>query len=45
MSVLQTESDFEDLAYGYFRRAKKDGVVHAEVFFGKPHPSILNSPI
>ncbi|MCJ1308529.1 adenine deaminase [Agyrium rufum] len=33
MSVLQRESDFEALAWEYFRRAKADGVMHAEVFF------------
>ncbi|OAP64364.1 adenosine deaminase [Fonsecaea erecta] len=33
MSVLVTRADFEALAYEYFRRAHRDGVVHAEVFF------------
>jgi adenosine deaminase len=33
MSVLIKASDFESLAWEYFVRAKKDGVVHAEVFF------------
>ena len=33
MSVLLTAEDFEALAWEYFCRAKKDGVVHAEVFF------------
>ena len=33
MSVLIKASDFETLAWEYFLRAKKDGVVHAEVFF------------
>lgn len=33
MSVLVKETDFEALAWEYFLRAKKDGVVHAEVFF------------
>jgi adenosine deaminase len=33
MSVLIQASDFEALAWEYFVRAKKDGVVHAEVFF------------
>ena len=33
MSVLQTEQDFYDLAMGYFHRAAKDNVHHAEVFF------------
>ncbi|KAG9240217.1 hypothetical protein BJ878DRAFT_527477 [Calycina marina] len=33
MEVLLTEPDFETLAMNYFETAKKDGVVHAEVFF------------
>ncbi|PQE29442.1 adenosine deaminase protein [Rutstroemia sp. NJR-2017a WRK4] len=33
MSVLQTASDYESLAYEYFTRANADGVHHAEVFF------------
>ncbi|KAI1266346.1 adenosine deaminase [Xylariaceae sp. FL1019] len=33
MSVLLEESDFEDLAYAYFRKAASQGVRHAEVFF------------
>lgn len=33
MSVLLHESDFEDLAYEYFKKAHADGVVHAEIFF------------
>src|SRR5271154_291491 len=33
MSVLIKASDFEELAYEYFLKAKRDGVVHAEVFF------------
>ena len=33
MSVLIHVQDFEALAWGYFVRAKADGVVHAEVFF------------
>jgi adenosine deaminase len=33
MSVLQTEPDFYDLTLAYLRRARQDGVVHAEVFF------------
>jgi adenosine deaminase len=33
ISVLRTTSDFEALAYEYFTRAHRDGVVHAEVFF------------
>lgn len=33
MSVLQKESDFEDLAWSYFKKAHSDGAVHSEVFF------------
>jgi adenosine deaminase len=33
MSVLISDSDFEDLAMDYFRHAAADGVAHAEVFF------------
>lgn len=33
MSVLISESDFEDLAMDYFRHAAADGLAHAEVFF------------
>ena len=32
-SVLRTEDDFADLADAYFRKAKAQGVVHAELFF------------
>ena len=32
-AVLIHERDFYELAMAYFRRAKADGVVHAEVFF------------
>ena len=32
-SVLLTAQDFEDMAMAYFRRAKADHVVHAELFF------------
>lgn len=32
-SVLLTAQDFEDLGVAYFRRAKADNVVHAELFF------------
>jgi adenine deaminase len=31
--VLQTEQDFDDLAWAYLRRAASQGVRHAEVFF------------
>lgn len=33
MSCLIHESDFEQLAFEYFTKARDDGVVHAEVFF------------
>ncbi|MDI1327264.1 MAG: adenosine deaminase [Brevundimonas sp.] len=32
-AVLQTEQDFHDLAFAYFRRAAADNVRHAEIFF------------
>jgi adenine deaminase len=32
-SVLLKAQDFEDMAMAYFRRAKADSVVHAELFF------------
>ena len=32
-NVLQTEEDFHDLAFAYFRRAAADNVRHAEIFF------------
>lgn len=33
MSVLINESDFEDLAYEYFKKASNDGCKHCEAFF------------
>jgi adenine deaminase len=33
MSVLRTEQDFYDLAMAYFRKARSQNVVYAEVFF------------
>src|SRR5271169_1405953 len=33
MSVLRTEQDFSDLATAYFRKARSQNVVYAEVFF------------
>lgn len=33
MGVLQTEQDFHDLAMAYLRRAAKQNVRHAEIFF------------
>jgi adenosine deaminase len=49
-AVLVQEADFFDLAMAYFRRAKADGVVHAELFFdpqthtarGVPFETILD---
>ena len=32
-NVLQTEEDFHDLAFAYFRRAAADNVRHTEIFF------------
>lgn len=32
-NVLQTENDFYDLTYAYFKKAKEDNIVHAEIFF------------
>src|SRR5215831_16641761 len=32
-SVLIRAEDFEDMAMAYFRRARADNVVHAEIFF------------
>lgn len=33
MAVLRTEQDFADLANAYLERARRDGVVHVEMFF------------
>ena len=33
MAVLRTERDFHDLTHAYLRRARADGVRHAEIFF------------
>jgi adenosine deaminase len=32
-NVLRTEADFADLADAYFKKARAQGVVHAEIFF------------
>jgi adenosine deaminase len=32
-SVLRTKDDFDAMAWAYFRRAARDNIVHAEVFF------------
>jgi adenosine deaminase len=49
MSVLRTERDFYDLAMAYFRKARAQNVVYAEVFFdpqahtsrGIPFPTVI----
>lgn len=49
MAVLQTESDFHDLAWSYFRKAHSQNVVHCETFFdpqahtgrGIPFPTVI----
>lgn len=33
-AVLQSQRDFHDVTQAYLRRARQDGVVHAEIFFG-----------
>lgn len=33
-TVLRSERDFHDVTAAYLRRARLDGVVHAEIFFG-----------
>jgi len=33
IAVLQDESDYEELAFEYFRQAHADGIHHAEIFF------------
>lgn len=33
IAVLQDESDYEELAFDYFRHANSDGIHHAELFF------------
>ena len=50
IAVLQDESDYEELAYDYFRQAHSDGIHHAEIFFdiqahtsrSIPHSTIVN---
>lgn len=32
-NVLQTEQDFYDLTWAYLKKAKEEGIVHAEIFF------------
>ena len=33
-AILCTEQDFHDVTRAYLKRAKQDGVIHAEIFFG-----------
>lgn len=33
-AVLSSERDFHDVTEAYLRRARQDGVIHAEIFFG-----------
>jgi adenine deaminase len=50
MSVLQAEEDFYDLAMAYFRKARSQNVVYAEIFFdpqahtarGVPFGTVIN---
>jgi len=43
--VLLTEEDFHDLAMAYFRRARADGVVHAEIFFDPQTHTLRGVPM
>jgi adenosine deaminase len=48
IAVLQDESDYEELAFDYFRHAHSDGIHHAELFFDiQTHTSrsILSSTV
>ena len=44
-TVLRSERDFYDVAKAYLRRARQDGVVHAEIFFGPQTFLDRNVPI
>ena len=44
MSVLLTEADFYDLALAYFRKARSQNVVYAEVFFDPQAHTAAASP-
>jgi adenosine deaminase len=43
-SVLLQAQDFEDMAMAYFRRAKADNVVHAELFFDPQTHTVRGVP-
>ncbi|HEY1796394.1 MAG TPA: adenosine deaminase [Stellaceae bacterium] len=43
--VLQSERDFHDVTAAYLRRARQDGVIHAEIFFGPQTFLDRNIPI
>ena len=48
IAVLQDESDYEELAFDYFRHAQADGIHHSELFFDiQTHTSrsILSSTV
>ena len=48
--VLQTEEDFYDLTWAYFKKAKEDNIIHTEIMFdpqththrGIPFETVLN---
>jgi len=50
IDVLQDESDYQHLAFEYFRQAYRDGIHHAEIFFdiqthvsrSIPHDTVVN---
>ena len=44
MAVLRTERDFADLAAAYLARARKQGVVHAEIFFDPQAHTVRGIP-
>jgi len=44
MAVLRTEQDFADLADAYLRRAREQGVVHAEIFFDPQAHTVRGIP-
>ena len=45
MSVLLTERDFYDLALTYFRKARSQNVVYAEVFFDPQAHTARGDPV
>ncbi|RDI44726.1 adenosine deaminase [Nocardia mexicana] len=44
MAVLRAEQDFTDLAEAYLRRARADGVRHAEIFFDPQAHTVRGVP-